>query len=101
MTFSPETIQQATHWTNVLDEACLQRRRELPVLAEQAVRECPLDHTVLYLAAVAALLAERPGRCLRYLQRIEKHYMPDQRHVVLRAVAMAQQGQPAGVRALL
>jgi len=101
MTFSPETFQRASHWADILDDACVQRSPELPELAEQAIRECPRDHAVLYLAAVAALLAERHGRCLRYLQRIEKHYLPDHRHHVLRAMALAQQGQLAGALILL
>lgn len=79
-------------WVEVLTEASVKRSPQLLDLAAQAVRDNPRDFQILYLSALAALVAENPERCLRYLQRIEKHYITDDREVLLRAVAMAQQG---------
>jgi len=99
MTFS--TSKHSRQWTETLRQACYPNNPRLPELAEQAVRECPHDPDVLYLAAVAALLTERPGRCVRYLQRYDKYYYSDEHTDLLRALAMAQQGQMTGALALL
>ena len=60
----------------------------LPVL-----QAAPTDADVLLMAAIAALLDERPEQSLRYLSRFAKRYQPlaaeDQ---LLRLIALAQQG---------
>jgi len=97
----PETPQDASAWVRALDQAFALRAPHLQELAEQAVRECPREHQILYLAALAALLEENPERCERYLTRIGKHYIFDNRHHLLEAIALAQQGILAGALALL
>lgn len=101
MTDSFNTPQTTTDWITTLNQATVTRQPDLLDIAEQAVKECPRDHQVLYLATIAALVAENPSRSLRYLQRIEKHYVADQRHHLLRALALAQQGSLAGALAQL
>jgi hypothetical protein len=58
-----------------------------------ALQEYPTDAEILLLAAIAALLDERPEQSARYLHRFTKRYVPfaveDQ---LLRAVALAQRG---------
>ena len=96
-----EIPEDASAWAEVLNRACVARQPELLELADRAVKECPRDFRVLYLASVAALLEQHPTRCLRYLQRIEKYFVPNQQDLLLRAVARAQQGVPAGGYKLL
>ena len=96
-----ETPRQAADWVDLLNRASAARQAGLLELAEQAVKECPTDSYVLYLAALAALLEQNPARCLRYLQRLQKHFIPDNRDLVLRAIALAQQGVPLGGYQLL
>ncbi|MBI2841788.1 MAG: DEAD/DEAH box helicase family protein [Armatimonadetes bacterium] len=79
-------------WVEVLNRATAERSPLLLDLAAEAVRDQPRNHQILYLAALAALVAERPEACLRYLHRMEKNYYTDGRHALLRAVAQAQQG---------
>jgi len=88
----PETPQDASAWVDTLNEALTHRVPRLQEFAEQAVRECPREHQVLYLAALAALVGEDPERCQRYLKRIGKSYELDGRHHLLHAIALAQQG---------
>ncbi|HUT75972.1 MAG TPA: SNF2-related protein [Armatimonadota bacterium] len=84
-----------------MNEAFASRAPHAQELAEQAVREWPREHEILYLAAVAALLKENPERCLRHLKRIRRDYVVDNRHHLLRAIALAQQGVREGARELL
>jgi len=88
-------------WVGALNQALALRTPGLLELAEQAVRACPREHHILYLAAVAALLGENPERCQRYLKRISRDYVLDDRHELLQAIALAQQGILAGALALL
>jgi superfamily II DNA or RNA helicase len=94
----PLTAQQ---WAATLNKAFAERQPGLVELAEQAVKDCPRDPHILNLAAVAALLEEKPERCLRYLKRLSKHFVADQRDRLLRAVALAQQGHLASAAELL
>jgi superfamily II DNA or RNA helicase len=91
-TAAGETPLDARAWANKLNEAFRSRQAELVQLAEQAVRAYPHDPGLLELAAIAALLEERPEKSLRYLKRLEKHFVPDDREHLLRALALAQQG---------
>ncbi len=97
----PETPQDASAWADALNQASVLRAPGLQELAEQAVRDCPREHQILYLAAVAALLEENPERCQRYLTRIARDYDFDNRHHLLQAIALAQQGILAGALQLL
>ncbi len=100
-TAPPDKPKDASTWEAALNKACAEWQPQLLELAEQAIRDCPREPYLLCLAAIAALLEERPERCLRYLKRLEKHFIPDARHQLLRAVALAQQGLLAGAAELL
>jgi superfamily II DNA or RNA helicase len=100
-TVPAEKPKDARAWAAALNQACAERQPQLLELAEQAIKDCPRDPYILCLAAIAALLEEHPERCLRYLKRLEKHYVIDKRHQLLRAVALAQQGLRAGAAELL
>lgn len=97
-----ENIQRdGESWAGVLNEA-FRKRQPYPLqLAEQALRECPRDAYILNLAAVAALLEEKPDRCLRYLKRLEKYFVADEHNRLLRALALAQQGRLTTAASLL
>jgi len=97
----PEIPQDPSAWAEALNEAFAQGAPEVQELAERAVREWPWDHQILYLAAVAALVADKPERCLRHLKRIRKEYIVDNRHHLLRAIALGQQGAMVHARELL
>ena len=88
-------------WVEALNQALASRAPQLLELAEKAVREWPREHHILYLAAVAALLEENPERCQRYLTRIARDYILDNRHHLLHAIALAQQGILAGALQLM
>ncbi len=88
-------------WVDILNEAFRKHQPHPLRLAEQAIGDCPRDAHILNLAAVAALLEEKPDRCLRYLKRLEKHYVPDARERLLRALALAQQGRWATAAQML
>jgi len=96
-----EIPQDASAWADALNKAFAKRAPHLQELAEQAIREHPREPQILYLAAVAALLEENPERCLRYLTRIGRDYVLDNREHLLRAIALAQQGILAGALNLL
>jgi superfamily II DNA or RNA helicase len=97
----PETPHDASAWVDALNEALAERAPRLQELADRAVGECPGNDQVLYLAALAALLEKNPGTCQRYLTRIGKRYVLDNRHHLLWAIALAQQRNVAGALALL
>ena len=77
-----------------------QQAHPLP-MAEQALRECPGDGTLYHMAALAALLESQPDRCLLYLKRFSKRFVPDLPYQLLRALALAQQGRYGPAAALL
>jgi superfamily II DNA or RNA helicase len=97
----PETPRDASAWADALNRAFARRAPHLQELADRAVRECPAEHQVLYLAALASLIEENPERCQRYLTRIGKRYDLDNCHHLLWAVALAQQRNVAGALELL
>jgi len=69
-------------------------RREGEVLGEvqAALQSHPSDPTLLLMAALAALFAERPELTLRYEHRFSKRFRPlEAEGHVLRAIALAQQ----------
>lgn len=84
--------RDAGSWQDALYGAFAENRKNPLQLAEQALKDCPKDSIILHLAAIAALLEERPERCLRYLKRLSKTYIPTDRDELLRALAVAQQG---------
>jgi superfamily II DNA or RNA helicase len=69
-------------------------------LAEQAIEACPGDAIILMLAAMAALLDERPKRALVLLKRFSKRASAPAGHL-LHALALNQLGKRAAARALL
>ncbi|MFO1429276.1 MAG: SNF2-related protein [Candidatus Competibacteraceae bacterium] len=91
----PDKPRDAQAWVAELNRAFAGRHPHPLELADRAVRECPKDAYVLELAAIAALVEEKPDRCLRYLKRLEKHFVTDQRESLLQALALAQQGRLA------
>src|SRR5882724_11938607 len=72
----PEPFDEASRdfWIARLRRALAERSRDLPVVADEALRACPGDIALLLLAATAALVAERPERSLAYLKRLHKKY---------------------------
>jgi superfamily II DNA or RNA helicase len=69
-------------------------------LAEQAIEACPGDAIILMLAAMAALLDERPRRALVLLKRFSKRASAPAGDL-LHALALNQLGKRAAARALL
>ena len=69
-------------------------------LAEQAIEACPGDTIILMLAAMAALLDERPKRALVLLKRFSKRASAPAGNL-LHALALNQLGKRAAARALL
>ncbi|MDW7712277.1 MAG: SNF2-related protein [Deferrisomatales bacterium] len=70
-------------------------------VAEEALREEPTDPELIHLAALAALVAGKPDRCLRYLKRLEKRYQPLPCDHLLRALVLVRQGLPEQARKVL
>ena len=69
-------------------------------LAEQAIEACPGDAIILLLAAMAALLDERPKRALILLKRFSKRASAPAGDL-LHALALNQLGKGDAARALL
>ena len=96
-----ETIDERERWIEAVYEAFKDPVSPTLEVAEQAVRACPGDAALLQLAAVAALLEERPNRCLVFLKRLSKRYVSNASHHLLHALALAQLGRFAPAAALL
>ena len=77
-------------WAEAIYQAFRSQASQPLALADQAVRDYPDDGNLLQLAAIAALVEQRPERCLRYLKRYGKRYYLDKQHELLRALAFAQ-----------
>lgn len=90
---APEGARDVEAWQDILHQACAERAPQSLQLAEQALRAFPGDASLLYLAALAALLDARPDRCLTYLKRMGKRFITDEREELLRALALGQQGR--------
>ncbi|MBA3518081.1 MAG: DEAD/DEAH box helicase family protein [Rhizobiales bacterium] len=69
-------------------------------LAENAIEARPGDPVILMLAAMAALLDERPERALVFLKRFSRRASAPAEHL-LRALALHQLNKPVAARALL
>jgi superfamily II DNA or RNA helicase len=69
-------------------------------LAEEALAQCPDDHIVLLLVAVAALHDRQPQRATALLQRFSK-VGTSPSEPVLKALALAQTGLAAAAKTLL
>lgn len=70
-------------------------------VAEEALREHPTDPELVHFAALAALVAGKPERCLRYLKRLGKRYAPLPCDHLLRALVLIQQARTGPARQLL
>ena len=73
----------------------ISRREKEPLrLVQPVLNAHPADPDLLLLAALAALLEERPDQSLRYQHRFSKRFVPlaAEDHL-LRAIALAQQGR--------
>nr|MBS0019194.1 DEAD/DEAH box helicase [Gammaproteobacteria bacterium] len=96
-----KTPQDARGWIAAIHAAFASQDTDPLTVADQAVRDCPDDGRLLHLAAIAALMDERPERCLRYLKRYSKRFYTDRRDQLLRALALAQQGRIPAAYAIL
>ena len=88
-----ETTDEQERWIEALYDAFGDPGSHPLEVAEKALRACPRDAVMLNLASVAALLEERPERCLVFLKRLSKRYLPNRSDHLLRALALAQQGR--------
>jgi hypothetical protein len=70
-------------------------------LAESAVEACPGNPIILTLAAMSALLDERPERTLAFLKRLSKRYSATPTDHLLHALALFQDNKRVAARALL
>ena len=98
-----ELPSSAEAWAERLFEALNDPNRHsgfLP-LAEEAVAACPGDGFVLSLAAIAALLEQRPDRALVFLKRFSKRYKPRATEHLLTAFAFFQKNNRGAARELL
>ena len=74
----PDQAADADTWADKIGDALNCGERHPLALAEEAVRTCPGDYTLLCLAATAALIEEPPDRAQLYLKRLRKRYEPGQ-----------------------
>ena len=88
-----ETTDEQERWIEALYHAFDNPGSGPLEVAEEALRACPGDLIMLNLASVAALLEERPDRCLIFLKRLSKRCLPNQSNHLLRALALAQKGR--------
>ncbi|MGQ0662284.1 MAG: DEAD/DEAH box helicase [Pseudomonadota bacterium] len=80
----------------------LRERTSSPLdIAERALIACPGDSRLLALGALAALLENQPERCLVFLKRVRKRYIPDARHHLFHAIALAQLGRRSAAADIL
>jgi superfamily II DNA or RNA helicase len=70
-------------------------------LAEEAVRACPGDASVLCLAATAALFDERADRAAVFLKRLAKRFSQNDTDHLLQALILRQQNRLPAARQLL
>jgi superfamily II DNA or RNA helicase len=96
-----ESLNNAKDWITAVNNACARHDPQAQELAEQALQAYPREGQLFYLAILAALLAEQPARAHRLLKRTSKHFILDERHHLLSAIALAQQGGLANAAALL
>ena len=97
----PDQAADADTWADKIEDALNRGERHPLALAEEAVRTCPGDYTLLCLAATAALIEERPDRAQLYLKRLRKRYEPGPTYPLLLALALDQQKRRPAARELL
>ena len=97
----PDQAADADTWAEKIEDALNRGERHPLALAEEAVRTCPGDYTLLCLAATAALIEERPDRAQLYLKRLRKRYEPGPTYPLLLALALDQQKRRSAARELL
>ena len=97
----PDQAADADTWADKIADALNRGERHPLALAEEAVRTCPGDYTLLCLAATAALIEERPDRAQLYLKRLRKRYEPGPTYPLLLALALDQQKRRSAARELL
>jgi hypothetical protein len=61
--------------------------------AEQAAEMFPTSGAILLLAAIAALIEEKPERCIAFIKRLDKRYESCPAHDLCHAMALAQQNR--------
>jgi hypothetical protein len=71
-----ETTDEQERWIEALYDAFDNPGSGPLEVAEEALRACPGDSIMLSLASTAALLEERPDRCLIFLKRLSKGTCP-------------------------
>ncbi len=85
-------------WKGKLYRHIVNRQPEALSAVLPGLRANPTNSDMLLLAAVAGLLDERPEATLQYLNRFPKRYVPlAAEEQLLRAIALAQQGQHAKI----
>jgi SNF2 family DNA or RNA helicase len=97
----PNQAADADTWADKIEDALNRGERHSLSLAEEAVRTCPGDYTLLCLAATAALIEERPDRAQLYLKRLRKRYEPGPTYPLLLALALDQQKRRSAALELL
>jgi predicted Zn-dependent protease len=97
----PDQAADADTWADKIEDALNRGERHPLALAEEAVRACPGDYSLLCLAATTALIEERPDRAQLYLKRLRKRYEPGPTYPLLLALALDQQKRRPAARELL
>ncbi len=91
--FDPDPAEgERLLWVERLRAALEARSAAALSVAEAALRALPADPEILLLAALTALATRRPERALALLKRYGKRYLPGKPVVLLKALALGQQG---------
>jgi len=96
-----EHHHDSTAWASRIRALLSEDGEKAAGIADEALRACPGNAELVLLAALAALVVESPARALIFLKRFHKRYLPDRASMLLRAIAVAQQGKVSHARALL
>jgi superfamily II DNA or RNA helicase len=98
---SPPKAGTRTYWVEQLRPALAELSPNSLRIAEDALRDCPIDPALLLMAALAAVVAEQPDRAIVFLKRHDRKYTSDNAVKLLMALALARQGHTARARTLL
>jgi len=88
-------------WIGRVRASLAARSSQAAEVAEQALREWPIDPEILLLAALTALAEARPDRALVLLKRFGKRFVSGKSMKLLTALALGQQDQYARAWAML
>ena len=79
-------------WADRIRVALAQRSTQVFQIVDDALQAWPADAEILLLAALTALAGNQTDRALRLLKRYGKRYVPGKLMSLLKALALAQQG---------